>query len=164
MNYQSVTKHRFSKISQGFLLLLVMFLVSLAQAQNDHAPMNASDIVWGPAPDFFPAGAEFALLDGNPAEAGLITLRLKFPAGYEIPAHWHPTAENVTVLSGTFYVGMGDTLDKAKGMALEAGGFAAVPPNHNHFAWTEEETVVQVHLMGPFAITYVNPKDDPRNQ
>ncbi len=164
MNYQSITKHSFIKFSQGFLMVLVMVLVSFSQAQTPPAPMNASDITWGPAPDFFPAGAEFALLDGNPAEAGLITLRLKFPAGYEVPAHWHPTVENVTVLSGTFYVGMGDTLDKANSMALEAGGFAAVPANHNHFAWTEEETIVQVHLMGPFAITYVNPADDPRNQ
>jgi hypothetical protein len=164
MKYQSITKHSAIKFSQGFLLLLIaIFLGGLGQAQSDHAPMNASDIVWGPAPDFFPAGAEFALLDGNPVEAGLITLRLKFPAGYEVPAHWHPTVENVTVLSGTFYVGMGDTLDKANSMALEAGGFAAVPAEHNHFAWTEEETIVQVHLMGPFAITYVNPKDDPRN-
>jgi mannose-6-phosphate isomerase-like protein (cupin superfamily) len=165
MNYRSSTKNRFIKKSQGLLIVLTaIFLGGFSQAQSDHAPMNASDIVWGPAPDFFPAGAEFALLNGNPAEAGLITLRLKFPAGYEVPAHWHPTVENVTVLSGTFYVGMGDTLDKTNSMALEVGGFAAVPANHNHFAWTEEETIVQVHLMGPFAITYVNPADDPRNE
>ncbi len=159
MHYKS-----FIKISQRFLVLLVIFLVSFGQAQSDHSPINASDITWGPAPDFFPAGAEFALLDGNPGEAVSVTLRLKFPAGYELPAHWHPTLENVTVLSGEFYVGTGDTLDKAKGMALEAGGFVSIPAEHNHYAWTEEETVVQVHLMGPFAITYVNPKDDPRNE
>jgi anti-sigma factor ChrR (cupin superfamily) len=165
MNYNSITKNSFIKMSQGLLLLLIaIFLGAFSQAQSDHVPMNSSDIAWGPAPAFLPAGAEFALLEGDPGAAVPITLRLKLPAGYQLPAHWHPTVENVTVISGTFYVGMGDTLDKTKGMALEAGGFASVPAEHNHYAWTEEETVVQVHLMGPFAITYVNPKDDPRNE
>jgi quercetin dioxygenase-like cupin family protein len=159
MNYKG-----FIRMNQGFLILLtVMFLGGFGQAQSDHAPINASDIVWGPAPAFFPAGAEFALLDGNPEKAEPITLRLKFPAGYELPAHWHPTQENVTVLSGEFYVGMGDKLDKANSVALKPGGFAAVPAEHHHYAWTKEETIVQVHLIGPVEITYVNPKDDPRN-
>jgi quercetin dioxygenase-like cupin family protein len=158
-------KHTIFIKSQGFLMLtMLLVLGGLGQAQSDPEPMNASDIAWGPAPDFFPAGAEFALLDGNPGEAVPVTLRLKFPAGYEVPAHWHPTVENVTVLSGTLYVGMGDTLDKTTSMALEPGGFAPIPANHNHFAWTEEETVIQVHLIGPFAITYVNSEDDPRKQ
>jgi uncharacterized RmlC-like cupin family protein len=83
------------------------------------------------------------------------------PANYRIPAHNHPTAENVTVLSGKFHLGMGDKLDEAKGQELTAGGFAEAPPKMNHFAWTTAETVVQVHGQGPFAITYVNASDDP---
>lgn len=144
-------------------VLIPVLAALMALAQTNNQPVNAGDIPWGPGPDFLPAGAEMALLDGDPSAAEQITLRLRFPAGYEIPAHWHPTQENVTVLSGTFYAGMGDALDKASGMALEPGGYVAIPAEMNHFAWTEEETVVQVDLIGPFAITYVNPDDDPRN-
>ncbi len=160
MNY-----HRFTKMSQGFFMLVaIIFLASFAQGQSHHAAMNDSDMTWGPGPAHLPAGAESILLDGNPKEAVPVTLRLKFPAGYEIPPHWHPTVENVTVLSGKFYMGTGDTLDKANGMALEPGGFVAIPAEDHHYAWVEEETIVQVHLIGPFAITYVNPDDDPRNE
>lgn len=145
-------------------LLIPLLAALMALAQTNNQPVNPADIPWGPGPDFLPAGAEMALLDGDPSAQEQITLRLRFPAGYELPAHWHPTQENVTVISGTFYAGMGDALDKASGMALEPGGYVAIPAEMHHFAWTEEETVVQVDLIGPFAITYVNPDDDPRNQ
>ena len=80
---------------------------------------------------------------------------------YQIPAHHHPTTENVTVLSGSFHAGMGDKLDAAKGQTFEPGGFASLPAGMNHYAWTTAETIVQVHGNGPFAIVYVNPADDP---
>ena len=83
------------------------------------------------------------------------------PDGYKIMPHWHPAQENVTVLSGVFHVGAGNTFDETKGMALPVGGFGYVGPHMNHFAWAEGETEVQVHGMGPFQMTYVNPKDDP---
>ena len=88
-------------------------------------------------------------------------LRLKMPAGYKIAAHNHPTSEYVTVLSGNFHIGMGDKLDEAKGIELTAGGFGVAPARMNHFAWTTSDTIVQVHGEGPFALTYVNPADDP---
>jgi quercetin dioxygenase-like cupin family protein len=155
---------RFINLSRGFLLLFTVLVLShFSQAQTHHSAMNANDIVWGAGPAHLPAGVEAVLLDGNPKEAVPTTLRLKFPAGYEIPPHLHPTQENVTVISGTFYIGTGDTLDKTKGTALEPGGFVAIPAEHHHYAWVEEETIVQVHLTGPFAITYLNPEDDPRN-
>lgn len=119
------------------------------------------DAKYGPVPPSFPPGAQVAVLSGNPFGAGDYVLRLKMPAGYQIPAHNHPTVENVTVISGQFHAGMGDKLDKAKSMTFQPGGFAALPANMNHFAWTSGETVVQVHGTGPFAITYVDPKDDP---
>lgn len=147
------------------LVALVLGLTVTVVALAQHAmPLNESDIQWGPAPAFLPAGAEIAVLDGDPAAAAQLTLRLRFPAGYDFPAHSHPTQENVTVISGTFYAGMGDALDKANGIALEPGGYVALAAEMNHFAWTEEETVVQVDMIGPFAITYVDAADDPRNQ
>lgn len=151
------------------LLLAALFALSLAAvmsavAQTNNEPTNAADLQWGPGPDFLPPGAQMVILDGNPAEAKQLTLRLKFPAGYELPAHWHPTQENVTVLSGTIYAGMGDKLDKSKGTALTPGGYIAIPATMHHFLWTEGEAIVQVDLIGPFAITYVDPTTDPRNK
>ena len=89
-------------------------------------------------------------------------LRLKLLANYEIPAHWHPWIEHVTVISGTLHMGVGDKLDRAKTNPLPAGSLAIIQSNVNHFSWTGEETVVQVHGMGPLVINYVNPMDDPR--
>ena len=125
------------------------------------AQMNADGLKWGPAPAVFPKGAEMAVLSGDPGKAGLFTVRLKMPAGYAIAAHHHPTTEYVTVVSGDFALGMGDKLDKAKGMTLHAGGFAEAPAGMNHFAWAETDAVVQVHAEGPFALTYANPADNP---
>ncbi len=88
-------------------------------------------------------------------------MRLKMPANYKIAAHWHPTSEYVTIVSGTFHIGMGDKLDQKKGIELRAGGFGEAHARMNHYAWTSEETVVQVHGQGPFQLTYVNPADDP---
>ena len=92
------------------------------------------------------------------------TLRIKFPADYKLPAHWHPAIEHVTVISGTFNLGTGDKLDTEKTKALTPGSVAIIQPMTNHFAWTSEETVVQVHGVGPLDIHYVNPEDDPRKK
>jgi quercetin dioxygenase-like cupin family protein len=101
-------------------------------------------------------------LTPRPPKAGeLFIVRLKVPAGYKIPAHWHPTDENVTVISGTFNMGMGDKLDPAKTKAFPAGSFAVAPAKVNHFALAKKEAIVEVSAMGPFAMTYVNPDDDP---
>jgi quercetin dioxygenase-like cupin family protein len=121
------------------------------------------DVTWGAGPPFLPAGAKIAVLEGDPSLAGEYTLRLSMPDGYKIPAHSHPTTENVTVVSGEFHAGMGDKLDRANALKLPAGSFASLPAKMNHYAWAKGRTVVQVHGTGPFAITYVNPSDDPRN-
>jgi anti-sigma factor ChrR (cupin superfamily) len=137
-------------------------LIALAlPALADGSVVTADGIKWGAAPPVLPKGAQFAVVAGDPSKDGPYVVRLKMPANYRIPAHNHPTAENVTVLSGKFHLGMGDKLDEAKGQELTAGGFAEAPPKMNHFAWTTAETVVQVHGQGPFAITYVNTSDDP---
>ena len=139
-------------------------LVSGAAAlgQGGHGPAPAPAVKWGPAPPFFAAGARFAVLQGDPSQAGVYTVRFELPAGYVIKPHFHPTDENVTVLSGSFVVGMGDSVDAAQGMVLGAGGFVVAPAQAHHFAMARRKTVVQVHGVGPFVITYVNAADDPR--
>jgi hypothetical protein len=136
--------------------------VAPSLAQSTHIVVPADKVQWGPAPPVLPAGAQIAVLEGNPAEKGPLTLRLKLPANYNIPAHWHSMPERVTVLSGSFHVGMGDKLDRQKSQTLEPGGFVFLPSMMRHFAWTSAPTVVQLNLEGPFDIFYVNPADNPQ--
>jgi hypothetical protein len=104
------------------------------------------------------------LVEGPSSEAVPFTFRLKFPANYKLPAHWHPEIEHVTVISGTFNMGTGDKLDMQKTKALTPGSAAIMQPKTDHFAWTGEKAEVQVHGVGPWAINYVNPADDPRKK
>jgi len=134
-----------------------------AQAQTpDHAVVTPGEIKSGPAPAALPKGAEAALLYGDPSKPGPFALRLKAPKGYRIPPHTHPKAEIVTVISGAFRLGMGPGGDPAAAQALPTGSFFALPPGMVHYASADEETVVQLNSEGPWAINYVNPKDDPR--
>jgi hypothetical protein len=142
-------------------LTLALVLFAAVAVRAGEVPMNASDLKWGPAPAVFPTGAQMAVVSGDPSKPGLYVVRLKMPANYKIAAHNHPTAEYETVLSGDFHIGMGDKLDASKGVLLRSGGFGVAPAKMNHYAWTTSETVVQVHGQGPFALTYVNPADDP---
>jgi hypothetical protein len=127
---------------------------------------SVKDAQWGQAPPVLPAGAEIAVLAGNPMQAVPYTIRLKFPAHYAIPAHSHPTDENVVVVSGALTFGMGDTLirDDAKNKTLTAGGFALMPSGMNHYAFTTaQETTIVLYGQGPVEFKYVNAADDPRN-
>jgi hypothetical protein len=119
-------------------------------------------IPWGPAPPFIRPGAQLAVLEGNPgATTGDYTIRLKMPDGYRIDPHSHPLRENVTVISGTFKVGMGDEFNKVKMTALNAGSFAFLDPDMHHYAMACGEVIVQVHGKAPLQFNYVNPDDDP---
>jgi hypothetical protein len=139
-------------------------LAALTAAPAAHAQMNNADLKWGAAPAGFPAGAQIAVLSGDPGKAGMFTVRLKFPADYAVGPHWHPSDELVTVIDGKLSLGMGDTLDKAKAAALSQGGYAVAPAKMHHYAFTGSEgATVQITAHGPFAITYVNPKEDPRS-
>lgn len=133
-------------------------LLSLAAASPEQ------DFQWGPAPPVFPAGAEMAVLQGDPTSNQEFTVRLRFPNGYKIAPHTHPTTENVTVLKGTFLAGMGERFDESAMKAFGRDGFASIPADHAHFAMARGQTIVQVHAIGPFVLTYVNPSDDPRNR
>ncbi|HKR75695.1 MAG TPA: cupin domain-containing protein [Rhodanobacter sp.] len=146
-----------------FVLLVLAGPVAL-RAADMSGPLQPEDIKWGAAPPVLPAGAQLAVLAGDPASTGMVVLRLKMPAGYRIPPHWHPTDEHVTVISGNFAIGMGDKLDPAKSKTLKPGGYAVAPAQMHHYAWTKTGAVVQVSLMGPFQLTYVNPADDPQQK
>lgn len=120
-------------------------------------------IKWSPAPASLPAGARVALLEGDPSRPGPFTMRLWMPDGYQIPPHFHPSNERVTVISGTFLVGTGEKVDLSQAATLPTGTYAALSPGMPHFAQARGETVVQLNNMGPWGLTYVNPADDPRN-
>ena len=126
-----------------------------------HVIAKPADLKWGNPPPVFEKGALFTVVSGNPGVAGPYVVRLKMPAGYKIAPHWHPTDENVTVISGTFSVGMGEKVDKATMTDLPAGGFVLLPAEMRHYAMAKTAAIVQVHGMGPFQLTYVNPADDP---
>jgi anti-sigma factor ChrR (cupin superfamily) len=112
-----------------------------------------------------PPGAKLTVLEGSLGEAAPFTARLRLPANYRIPAHWHPGVERITVVSGTFYMGAGESLDTKKGVPVPMGGFTAMPAKTPHYAYTlTEPTEIQLHSVGPWGITYLNPADDPRRK
>jgi quercetin dioxygenase-like cupin family protein len=155
---------RYATVSLASLALGLTAAAAPALAQSTHVLVPADKVQWGPAPAVLPAGAQISVLEGNPAAKGPITLRLKFPANYEIPAHWHSMAERLTVLSGALHVGMGDKLDRTASQTLDPGGFASLPANMHHFAWSATPTIVQISLEGPFDIFYVETAPDQKAQ
>ena len=155
------------------LVLLIVFVAvsSAGRAQAPAAPaapahtgMLPAEIKWGPGPPALPPGAQAAVLAGDPGKEGLFVIRAKLPAGYKVPPHWHPVDEYVTVLSGTLQFGMGDKVDAASMRSLTAGSFVTAEKEMRHYVQAKGPTVIQVSAMGPFAITYVNQADDPRNK
>ncbi len=145
-------------------LVAAMSLLGPASAQNGSKIITPQEIEWGAAPASLPQGAQAAVLYGDPSKEGPFALRLKLPKGYAIPPHSHLKPEIVTVISGTFRLGMGETSDASKAKPLPAGSFFAMPPGMNHFAAVDEDTVVQINSLGPWSIAYVNPQDDPRQK
>lgn len=159
------------KASIRILRLVMMVLpvavtcVSVARAAD--APVgtvfiNANEIKWGDAPPALPRGAKIAVLYGDPGKPGPFVIRLKTPAGYKIPPHWHSQAENLTVISGTFYLGSGDKSDSTHAHAMKSGGYHFLPANAHHYAFAKAPAIVQVNGEGPFDVTYVDAGEDPR--
>jgi mannose-6-phosphate isomerase-like protein (cupin superfamily) len=146
------------------LFLVVLLGATMAAAQSA-PPQNAfmpDQVKFGPAPPFLPPGAQMAVLEGDPmAASGDYTIRLKMPTGYKVSPHWHPKRENVSVLSGTLKVGMGDKFDADHMMSFPAGSFAYLDPDMHHYAMSEGATVIQIHGMSPAQLNYIDPKDDP---
>jgi quercetin dioxygenase-like cupin family protein len=129
-----------------------------------HVLLSPTEIAWGNAPASLPPGARAAVIEGNPAQEGPFTLRLLFPDGYRVPPHFHPAIEHVTVISGRLAVGTSERGDFADAKTLPAGGYMVMPKAAVHHVRAEGETVIQLHGIGPWGITYVNSADDPRRR
>lgn len=134
---------------------------SWAQGPADVSMVAPDELKWVDFPAL-PPGVKLAVIQGPTNEAKPYTIRLKFPANYRVPAHTHPGAEHLTVISGTFNLGLGDKIDPKQTRALTPGSVAVIQPQVKHFAWTGTETVVQLHGTGPSGLAYVNPSEDPR--
>jgi quercetin dioxygenase-like cupin family protein len=151
----------------AFVMSMLVTTEVVAQEMN-LTKATPEEIKWSPAPPFLPAGAQFAVIKGDPGQPGPFTIRLSMPAGYKIPLHKHTSYEHITVLSGTLYMSEGEEVNataNANGIVLPVGSFAYGPGEKNHAAWTTDEgAIIQIQSQGPFEIHYVNPNDDPRSK
>src|SRR5262245_33868064 len=146
----------------GAVALVAIVGIAVGQdGKSAHALVSPAELKWGPPPPVFEQNAKFTVVSGDPGKPGLFVVRMDMPAGYKIMPHWHPTDEHVTVLQGKFALGMGEKWDAASMKELPAGGYALLPAEMRHYAMAKTKATVQVHGMGPFALTYVNPADDP---
>jgi quercetin dioxygenase-like cupin family protein len=151
-------------ISSSFLFsIAIVAITAQDKTAPEHKVVSPNDLQWGDAPASLPPGAKMAVLDGDPTRPGSFTIRMKAPAGYKVPPHTHPTDERLTVISGSFKIGMGDKFDEASMQEMGPGGFVAMPTGMKHFAMSNAESIIQINSDGPFQINYVNPNDDPRN-
>jgi quercetin dioxygenase-like cupin family protein len=124
----------------------------------------SEDIEWKPFPAF-PPSVRLAVVVGTPSEAGPYTIRVKVPRGVKLMPHKHPEDRVYTVLSGVFYIGLGDVFDPDKLEAYPPGAVIVLPGNTSHFHWAKSsEYISQVTAIGPLGIEYVESIDDPRNK
>ena len=151
-------------VAAAISLIAIAPPAAVAEPGADQQFVNPNDVKWGAAPPSLPKGAKVAVLYGDPGKAGPFVIRLMAPGGYKIPPHWHSQAENITVISGTLFLGSGDSMDTAHANALRPGGYHYLPAKAHHYAFGKTATIVQVHGDGPFDITYINPADDPQKK
>src|SRR5215510_15424009 len=150
------------RIAAVLMVMLLSVIPVLAQ-QSGHTTVNPDTLKWVEPPVL--PGARLAVVQGDPSKEGPFVYRIKMPPAYKIPPHTHKASENVTVLAGSFSISVGEKFDQRAGHELPAGGFVSIPPNHPHFAWAgAQETIVQVHGVGPTDLTFVDPADDPRRK
>lgn len=151
------------RIAAAVLAIATLAVMPVVAQQHGHVVTMPDSLKWVEPPVL--PGARLAVVYGDPAKEGLFVYRLKMPANYRVPPHMHKASENVTVLSGVFYVGLGEKFDQGSGQELPVGGFVSIPPDHAHYAWAgAQETIVQVHGVGPTDLRFVNPADDPRKK
>lgn len=154
----------------GLLTRAAIFLPVIAVASTlglsaaEHREITPDQISWGSMPAGLPSGAQSVVLSGDPGKNEPFVIRIKAPGGYAVPPHSHSKDEDVTVISGRVGLLEGEKLEKKADKLLPAGSFVHMPAGMKHYAWTEEDSIVQISGMGPFDITYVNAQDDPRNQ
>src|SRR5260370_20175953 len=154
------------------LALVVPLTAASAQANKGGANQKQRRVIvalpeqlaWGQAPAVLPVGAKLAVLEGDPTKSAAYTMRLVMPDGYQLPPHFHPGTEHVTVISGALMVGMGETFDESHMKTLPAGAFGLIPVGMHHYAKAKGETVLQLHAIGPGRLIDVNKADDPRTK
>ena len=147
------------------LCVAVLTMPALAADHGEGMTLNLPNkLKWKDGPPSLPKGAQIAILEGDPGKEGPFVFRVKAPDGYIIPPHTHPKMERVTVIAGTFNIGMGKKFDKDATQSLPAGAYGFWEPAMEHFVWVKGETIAQFHGMGPWTINYVDPADDPRLQ
>lgn len=141
-------------------MLVAFAAVSYSQekkeADSAHKIVRFGDLKWVG----IMKGCELATVSGDfNADGAPFVLRIRCADGIKVPAHWHPTDENLTVLKGTFLVGTGETYEESKLQTMNVGNFMTMPKEMRHFALCKGDTIVQVHGTGPFKVNWVNPSD-----
>lgn len=149
-------------MSAAALAVAALWSAPAALAQEDHVLLKQDEVEYSAGPASLAEGSEYAVLYGDPSAEGVFSMRLKLPDGFHIAPHHHTQPEIVTVLSGTFRIGMGEQADPENVTTLGPGGFFAYPPGMTHYAYADGETVIQLNSTGPWTITYVDEEDDPR--
>jgi len=137
----------------GLAVLCTTMLTNISSAKSGPTVVHPADLKWSPVEGL--PGAQMAVVSGDPMGTGMYTLRLKLAAGTKVPAHWHPSEERVTILSGTFMFGLGDKFDMAHLMVEPAGTFALVPARMHHYAMAKTEVILQSTGAGPFKMVPV---------
>jgi quercetin dioxygenase-like cupin family protein len=136
-----------------------------AAVLKSHIMLTPEEVRWGPCPPAVPPGASCAVIEGSLTAANaLFAYRVRMPDNYRIPPHFHPVDEHLIVVSGVFNIGHGDKSDPSAARSMMAGSFIVMPKGMPHFAWTRGETIIHVYAIGPWGLTYVDARDDPRNQ
>jgi len=160
----STARDALARLAAGLLASAAFAAAALAQGTSGgHTFITPTDIKWGDAPPSLPKGAKIAVLQGDPGKAEPFVIRMLVPAGgYKIAPHWHTQDEQLTVISGMLYIGLGDKFSKRAARALPRGGFHFLPGKEHHYAFTTGRTIVQINGNGPFDINYINPADDPQ--
>jgi quercetin dioxygenase-like cupin family protein len=147
-------------VSAALIVTVVIGGAAYSQEKDaagaDHGVVRSADLKWTP----IIKGCDLAAVNGDSSVEGApFVLRLRCTAGTKIPAHWHPTDENVTVLQGTFQVGMGEKFDATRLQTMSPGNFVSMPKEMRHFALSKTATIVQVNAIGPFKVNWVDPSE-----
>lgn len=159
--------YKIVKTSIIIILVCILTIVKIAYAEINLADLESkyitpSEMKWSPAPTEYPLGAQIAILHGQQNKIGPIIVRIKVPANYKFPPHYYNMDIYLTILSGSLNIATGDVFSERKTKRLPSGSFAIIRSGSNTYSWTDTETVVEMHTIGPVNLQYVNPKDDPR--
>ena len=159
-----------NRIGMPAAMLAGLVLAGMAFAQTeyimkDYEKTFSTDNAWKDATSI-PPGAQMIMVYGNPKEQGPYVFRVKFPAGYKVPAHKHQDARTVTVLQGNYWSGVGEQFEQSKLTKFTPGSFYTTDAGVPHFSWAETEVVIQEMGQGPVSnpIEYVDASQDPRKK